>query len=216
LQRALLHEAAAEKWEQRPEVAALLQRAHDQVLAESFLASHAAVPASYPAEADMRAAYDANISQFMQPRGYHLEQVFLPRAVYAVADDGRRNLQSLRAQLQHGRLSLQAAAPSLSGARYMDMGWVPEPQLVPEVKAAITGLPEGALTDAVCTANGCHLIRLIATRPAGPAPFSEARDQLLRALRQQKAAQVADAYAAGLLAKQPVAINEIQLSRMVP
>jgi peptidylprolyl isomerase len=211
LQRAILHLAQSERWDQRPDVAALLQRTHDQVLAQSFLAGHAAPPADYPSDAELQTSYKDNLSQFMQPRSYHLAQVFLPGG----AEDGRRRLQQVRAQIQRGKLALEAAARSLTGAKYIDLGWVPDTQLVAAVKAAVTGLPEGTMADPVCVENGCHLIRLIATRPAGPAPLADIRDELVRAMRQQKASQEATEYASGLLAKQRVEINEIQVSGMV-
>jgi len=211
LQRAILHLAQSERWDQRPDVAALLQRTHDQVLAQSFLAGHAAPPADYPSDAELQTAYKDNLSQFMQPRSYHLAQVFLPGG----GEDGRRRLQQVRAQIQRGKLALEAAARSLTGAKYIDLGWVPDTQLVAAVKAAVTGLPEGTMADPVCVENGCHLIRLIATRPAGPAPLADIRDELVRAMRQQKASQEATEYASGLLAKQRVEINEIQVSGMV-
>jgi peptidylprolyl isomerase len=87
---------------------------------------------------------------------------------------------------------------------------------VPAVKDAVAGLPEGALTDPICIENGCHLLRLIGTRPAGPAPLAEIRDELIKALRQQKQSQQETAYASSLLAKQPVSVNEVQLSRIAP
>jgi peptidylprolyl isomerase len=216
LQRAILREAQAEKWEQRPDIAALLQKARDQVIAQSFLGGHAPLPAGYPTDADIEAAYKANMQRFMQPRGYHLVQVFLPRTAYATPEDGRKRLLPVRAQVQRGHGSLETAAKAVSGARYMDMGWAPESQLVPAVKDAVAGLPEGAMADPLCIENGCHLIRLVATRPAGPAPLADVRDELIKALRQRKQAQEETEYASGLLTKQPVEVNEIQLSRIAP
>jgi peptidylprolyl isomerase len=216
LQRAILREAQAEKWEQRADVAALLQRARDQVIAQSFLAGHAPLPDAYPGDAEIEAAYKANLQRFMQPRSYHLVQVFLPRTAYATPEDGRKRLLPVRAQAQRGHGSLEAAARAVSGARYMDMGWAPESQLVPAVKDLVAGLPEGALADPLCIENGCHLIRLLATRPAGPAPLADVRDELIKALKQQKQAQEETNYASGLLTKQPVEVNELELSRILP
>jgi peptidylprolyl isomerase len=215
LQRSLLRQAAAEKWDQRPDVATLLQRAHDQIVLQSYLAAHASLPAAYPSDAEVQTAYDQNKGRFMQPRSYHLTQLFLPHAA-ASPEDGRRKLASLRAALQHGKLSFEAAAKQVAGLQPLDMGWLGEPQLLPAVKEAVAGLPEGAISDPLCMDNGCHLIRLVATRPAGPAPLPSVRDSLVRALRQQKQAAGENAYASGLLAKQPVAINEIQLSHLAP
>jgi peptidylprolyl isomerase len=214
LARAILAQAAAEKWDKRPDVAALLQRARDQVITQSYLAFHAAVPALYPSEAEVKSAYDQNKGRFMQPRAYHLEQIFLPTANAPAVDDGRQKLAALRAQIQHGKLVFTQAAKHGANLRYTDMGWVSEPQLTPSVKPAVAGLPEGAVSDPVCTDGGCHLLRLVATRPAGPAPLADIHDALVHALRQQRQTADENAYASGLLANQPVAINEIQLSRL--
>jgi peptidylprolyl isomerase len=216
LRRAILRQAQAERWDRRPEVAALLQRAREQVIAQTYLAGHTKLPAGYPTEAEVEAAYTANKARFMQPRSYHLVQIFLPRGAYGTEDEGRRRLLPARAEIQLGRVSLEAAAKAVSGAQYIDMGWAAETQLVPAVKDAVAGLPEGALTDPICIENGCHLLRLIGTRPAGPAPLAEIRDELIKALRQQKQSQQETAYASSLLAKQPVSVNEVQLSRIAP
>ena len=109
---------------------------------------------------------------------------------------------------------MEAVAKQNPGVKYLDLGWVTDGQLIPSVKSAIAGLPEGAMTDPVCTENGCHLIRLVATRAAGPAPLADIHDALVKAMRQQKQAELQRAYASSLLAKQPVAINEIELSRL--
>lgn len=212
LQRALLEQAQTDHWDQRPDVAALLQHTRDEALAQSYLAAHAIVPPDYPAPADVEAAYAANKSKFMQPRLYHLTQLFFPSPPSPA--DAQKRLAALHAQLSRGRLTFDAAARQTPGLQSADLGWIGEAQLVPAVKSAVLGLPEGAITDPLCTPTGCHLIRLVATRPAGPAPLAEVHDSLVRALRQQRQADAERAYASSFLAKQPVAINEIELAKL--
>ena len=216
VQRAILAEARGQRWDQRPDVSALLARARDQVVAQSFLAAHAVPPAGYPSEPEVQTAYDQNKAQFMQPRGYHLAQLYTPKPAAGAPDDGKRRLAALRAQVERGRLVFADALRHEPGVQYLDMGWLTEQQLVPAVRDAVSGLLEGALAGPVCVENGCHVVKLVATRPAGPVPLAEVHDALVRALRQQKQAELERAYASGLLAKQPVAIDEIQLSRMAP
>jgi parvulin-like peptidyl-prolyl isomerase len=213
LQRAILAQAGTEHWDQRADVAALLQRSHDQLLAQNYLTAHAPIPAAYPSEADLQAAYEQNKSKFLQPRSYHLAQVFFAKPPGAASDTLKR-LVVLRAQITRARLSFEAAAKQTPGLQYSDLGWVSDMQLVPAVKGAVSGLLEGGVSDPVCTDTGCHLIRLIATRPAGFAPLADVRDGLIRALRQQKQADAERAYASGLLQKQAVNINEIELSHL--
>ena len=220
LQRAVLREAHAQKWEQRPDVTAAMERARDQVVAQSFLAAQAPLAAGYPSEAEIKAAYDRNKAQLMQPRTYHLAQIFLSGGAASGAsgaaggDDGRRRVADLRQKLQRGRAAFETAAAGLPGAHYADLGFLPDTALIPEVKSAVAGLLEGAVSEPVCTAGGCSLLRLIATRPAGPAPLASVHDQLARALRQQRLAQEEQAYADGLLAREPVRVNEIELARL--
>ena len=213
IQRALLEQAQAEHWEQRPDVAALLARTHDQVVEQSYLAFHAQLPAGFPTDAEIQATYEQAKAQFMQPRGYHIIQLFLAKETTQAADAQKR-LAALRAQITSTHVTLDAAAKQNPEVKYLDLGWVTDAQLIPSVRAAIAGLPDGGLTDPVCTENGCHLIRLVATRPAGPTKLADIREALVRAMRQQKQAELQRSYESSLLAKQPVAINEIELSRV--
>ena len=213
LQQAVLSEARAQKWEQRSDVAAAIQRARDQVVAASFIAAQASLPQGYPSEAEVQAAYAQNKAQLMQPRTYRLTQIFLPAASLH-GDDGRRRLADLRTRVQHGHGNFDVAAGSVPDARYADLGFLPETSLIPAVKAAVAGLPEGSVSDPVCTSGGCSLLRLVATRPAGPAPLADVHDRLARALRQQRVAQEEQAYADTLLKRQPVRVNEIELARL--
>ena len=213
LQHAILDVAKTQKWDQRPEVAALLQRAHDQVLAQSFLNAQAPLPAGYPTKADVQAAYDQNKARLTQPRSYHLAQIYLPASAIH-GDDGRKRLADLRLKLQRSRGSFEEAAKALPASKYVDLGLVPETNLVPSVKPAIAGLPEGGTSEPICTQGGCTILHVIAIRPAGPALIGDVHEQLVRALRQQKTQQEAQAYAGSLLAKQPVQLNEIQLSHL--
>ena len=213
LQHAIIEASKAQKWEQRPEVVSLLQRAHDQVLAQSFLNAQAPVPAGYPSDADVQAAYDANKARFVQPRTYHLAEIALPASAIH-GDDGRKRLADVRAKLQRSHGSFEDAAKLVPGSHYADLGMVPDTSLVPTVRPSIAGLPEGGISEPICNAAGCTLLRLVGTKPAGVAALADVHDQLVRALRQQKTQQEAQAYANSLLAKDPVQLNEIQLSHL--
>jgi peptidylprolyl isomerase len=216
VRQAVLEQAKSEKWDQRPEVASLLQRVHDQAIVDSFLAAQASLPAGFPSDAEIQAAYDQNKSRLMQPRQYHLAQLYLARPPNASAEDMRHRLAALRGQIQHGRIPFDDAAKRDHALQFKDFGWVSEQLLAPQARTAVAGLPESAISDPLCGNDGCQLIRLIATRPAAPAPFADAREALEKALKQQKQAEEERAYASGLLAKQPVSINEIALSHVAP
>ena len=217
LQHAILEEAEATHWDQRPEIAALLRRAREQVLLQTYLAGHAQVPAAYPSDAELQSAYEQSKAQLMQPRAYHLVQATIavpPGSAAGVAAEARRKLGELQRQASRPHGTLEAAAKAAPGIQIADLGWQPENHLLPAAKEAAAGLLEGQISPPLCTANGCAVLKLVATRPAGPAPLVEAREALVRALRQQKQRQLEAAYETTLLAKQPVQVNEIELSHL--
>ena len=213
LQRAILAAAAGSKWEDKPEIAALLRRVHDAALMQSFLAAQAPVPADYPSEAELAAAYEKAKPQLMQPRAYHIAQAFITVAAGVNTDAARRKLSSLQKDVTAGRVGWDEAAKR-AGAVATDIGWVPENRLQKAARDATAGLLEGQVSAPVCAPEGCTAIKLIATHPAGPAALADVRQKLILALRQAKQRAVEQAYADGLLNKQPVRINEIELSRV--
>ena len=213
LQHAILAEAEAQHWDQNPEVAALLRRARETVLLQSYLAAQAKIPAAYPSEVDIQAAYNQAKAQLMQPRSYHLMQATL-QSTGGSPDAAREKLTALQRDIAHGRARFQDAAKRVPGLQIADIGWQPENRLLPAARDAVAGLLEGQVSSPVCTAAGCALLQLTATRPAGPAPLADARDGLIRLLRQQKQRQLEQAYSNALLAKQPVQVNEIELSHL--
>ncbi len=207
LSRAILAEADARHWAERPEIAELLTRAREQVLVESYLSASSTPPASFPTDADIRAAYDQNKQRLLLPRQFHLAQAFLP----ASQANARARLQALK---RAGAPGLAAAARK-TGIAYTDMGWIADTALAPAVKQAVAGLPEGQIADPICTAPGCSLILLIATKPSGPASLPEAHDTLVRALRQQRQQANERTYEDTLLARAPVRVNELQYSAVL-
>lgn len=214
LQHAVLAEAEAHHWDQTPEIAALLRRTRETVLLQSYLAAQAKIPAAYPTEADIEAAYNQNKGQLLQPRTYHLLQASLPTAPGQSNDAAQQKLTALQKDIAHGRAKFQDAASHVPGVQVTDIGWQPENRLLPAARDAVSGLLEGQVSPPVCSPAGCALLQLTSTRPAGPAPLADVRDSLIRALRQQKQRELEQAYSNALLAKQPVQVNEIELSHL--
>jgi hypothetical protein len=217
LQRGVLQAARAVHWDRRPDIVALLNRTRDAEIAQTFLASHAAPPPAYPSDAEIQAAYQRATPQLMQPRGYHLAQLFitLPHgAPPAATGQATKTLAALRNAFAapHAPASPPLALPQ--GVQSADLGWVAEDRLQPAARDAVSGLLEGQVAPPVCTPAGCALLKLLATRPAGPPPLADVRDGLVRLMRQQKERQGEQAYADTLLAQDPVRIDEIQLSHL--
>jgi peptidylprolyl isomerase len=94
------------------------------------------------------------------------------------------------------------------------MGWAPENQIVPEIRAKIASMTNGEISDPIRTSDGWHIIRMVDTKPAAPRPLAEVKDQLAALLRQRKAQETEQAYLAGLMEKTPVTVNEFALRKI--
>jgi peptidylprolyl isomerase len=223
LLRALVLQAArAKKWDQNPEIAAQADAARDAVIVDTYLASLTQPPAGYPSEAEVQAAYDANRARLLLPRQYELSQIFIAvpaDAPTAAQDDAQHKLhevtEKLRKRGDFAELARQLSDDHASAAKGGDLGWLREDQLIPAVRTAAAGLQEGAVSEPVRAPDGWHVLKLLHTKPAGPAPLSAARDQLVSALRRGRTAERERAVLEEMVHREPIQIDEIQLRRAV-
>ncbi len=218
---AVLKEAEAQKWAQRPEVAQEIQRVRDEAVTASFLKSVSAPPADYPSEAEIKAAYDLNRDALMAPRQYRLSQIFvaLPtggdlKAEAAAKQKADELAHKARAKGADFDALAKASSDARPGEQAGDLGWADEPQIVPEIRSQVAGMAQGEVSDPIRAGSGWHIIRMDDTRPAAPRPLAEIHDQLAAALRQRKAQANEQAYLSGLLAKSPITVNEIGLRKI--
>jgi parvulin-like peptidyl-prolyl isomerase len=219
---AVLKAAEAQKWDQRPEVIQQIQRVRDEAITSSYLMSVSAPPADYPSEADIQSAYDLNRDALMAPRQYRLSQIFVPLPAGADAKTeaaARQKADDMARKAKTPGTNFDALVKANADVKTEteqggDLGWASEAEIVPEIRGQIAGLAQGEVGDPIRTASGWHIIRLDGTRPAGPRPLSEVREQLAAALRQRKMQANEQAYLNGLLAKSPIAVNEIGLKKI--
>jgi parvulin-like peptidyl-prolyl isomerase len=222
VQLILLQEARDKKWDQKPEIVAAANQAHDAAIVSSYLLSVSAPEAGYPSDAEIQAAYDANKTRFLIPRQYQLAQIFIavPAGSARTADeDAKKRLLDLRTQATKSRADFASMAKQNSQDRATvdkggDLGWLREDELAPDVKTAVAGLQEGGVSDPIRMPDGWHLLKLVGTKPASTAPLADVKATLAEALRKQRTQQNAQAYAAATLRTQPAQIDEITLGKL--
>lgn len=224
----VLQEAESQAFDQQAEVSAELERLRDEALIELYLQSVAEPPSGYPSQADLQAAYDANISAFLEPRRYRLAQIFIADAGSGDGDSpegetelrGAARLAQVLRKLDEGEETFANLAMTYSdnadeAQRGGIVGWLAEPDIVPEIREAAIGLGEGEVSDPIRLEAGWHLVKLLETRPAGALPLSEVAGLLTERLRQQRTLELRQAYLAELLQQNPVAINELAVSKLI-
>jgi parvulin-like peptidyl-prolyl isomerase len=219
----VLKKALSEKWEERPDVMAEIQRARETVIVESYLGSVSTLPADFPSSAQVESAYEANKTSFLLPRQFDIAQIFIALgkgADKATQDKARAKLASVRLKLEKKNADFGAIAAADSddpetAKRKGEIGWLFESQVTPEIRSQVEGLAKGSVSEPIQLDDGWHIVKLIDTKPAHTRPLEEVRDQIVAALRQQETLAERRAYMAKLLQQDPPAINELALSKLL-
>jgi peptidylprolyl isomerase len=221
--QALMAEARAKGWDQKPDVIQRANDAHDAVILQAYASSLVPDDPNFPTDADVAAAYEANKGRFMVSRQYHLSQIaiLLPQnATKETEDEARRKAAELRAQAVKPKADFAEIARKHSQDRSSaekggDLGWLREDELLPALREPVAALPENGVSDAIRLGDGFHILRLSGTRPPAPAPLADVRPQIIEALRQARAQQAVRAYIDQMLRDQPIQLNEIDLAKQI-
>lgn len=219
-EKAVLEQADAQGWAQRPDVARQTRAATEQIVFRDYLRSVSQVPAEYPSAAELQQAYDAGKANWQTPPMYRVSQIFLAVSDSASLETVRKQAAELskKAQTAPGdfaALATQYSQDRVTAERGGDTGLQPLQQLVPEVRSAVARLKVGAVSDPVQSAAGFHVIKLTEQQPARTATLEELRDQLTQALRAQRQEQIAQAYLDGMLNTATLSIDGAELNKIL-
>lgn len=204
LGEALLKEARDKGFTDKPEVKAKIDAAVRELTARivttGYLESVSQVPAGYPSEAELSAAYEQGKAGFNLPATYRVAQIFLatPDTATAAVAKVREEAQKLAREARGGgdfaALARAKSQDRSSAERGGEVGNLPLARMLPEVRDAIAKLKTGQVGDPVQSAAGFHVVKLLDSQPARTATLEEMRPQLQAALRQQRQQQLIQAH----------------------
>jgi len=219
-EKAVLEQADAQGWAQRPDVVRQTRAASEQIVFRDYLRSVSSVPADYPSTAELQQAYDAGKANWMTPPLYRVSQIFLAVPDAQSLETVRKQATELSKKAQgtpgdFAALATQYSQDRLTAERGGDTGLQPLQQLVPEVRGAVAKLKVGAVSDPLQSAAGFHVIKLTEQQPARTATLDELRDQLTQALRAQRQEQIAQAYLDGMLNTATLSIDGAELNKVL-
>lgn len=221
--QAVIREALTKKYDQQPGIKARLDRARNEALAELYLDSMSRSPESYPSDAQVQAAYDANKTAFETPRQYRLAQIYvaLPKGVDKAGEEkAHRRLDEIVRKLKQKGTDFATIARGESDDKQTapqggEIGWLPEAKMVAGIRTAATALPKDAVSDPVRLDDGWHVLKLLETRPAGVKPLVDVRGAIVEQLRAGRSRELRQAFVAKLLEQNALAVNELALSTVV-
>ena len=221
VQRLMLNEATAKKWDEKPQVKAAIERARESAITESYLQSIAAPAAGYPSETELEIAYDQAKPSLAVGRQWKLAQIYVAAPEGAAKGDVEKAEAKLgevkKALAEKGsdfaalakKFSDEAASAEQGG----EIGWMVEAQIQPEIREAATRLAAGAMSEPVRMKDGWHVLKCLEIKEPSTAPLEQVRTVLIERMRQERAKANSQAYMAALLEKNPVTINEITLAK---
>lgn len=204
----LLREAQSKGWADRPEVKAKVDAAVREVTARivstAYLESVAQVPATYPSDAEVKAAYEQGKANFNLPATYRVAQIYLASngGDAAATTKLREEAKKLASQARGGDFAALARSRSQdprSAERGGEVGMLPLEQMLPEVREAVAKLKVGQVSEPVQSPSGFHIVKLLETQPARTATLEEIKPRLQTALRDQRQQQLIQAHMAGLV-----------------
>jgi peptidylprolyl isomerase len=205
-EKALVQQAQAQNWAQRPEVKAQIDAVSREIIFRSYLASVSAVPASYPSDQELTTAYDQTKAKMVAPAQYQVSQLFFPAPANnadAVAR-ARKESADVAKQAQSPKADFEALTKKYQGGT---TGFIPLEQLLPEMRPVVAKLQKGGVSAPIQSPQGFHILKLVDVHPQHTPTMAEVHDQLRAVMRQQRQQQAAEAYLEGLVNNQSVTID---------
>lgn len=223
LQRLILKQALDAKWDQQPSVISRLVRARETAITESYLSDKSTPAVDYPSASDLNEAYEANKDKLLIPRSYLLAQIYIsaPEGMDEKADAAAKTrLDTVVKQLavkgaDFGAIARKSSEESTSAADGGKIGWLAETQIQPEIREKLPKLTVDAVSEPVRLKDGWHILKVLDVKEGRTPSLSEVRDELSIRLREERARSMRQEIIAGLLKEYPLAINEIELSKLI-
>lgn len=224
VQRLVLQQALAKKWDERPEVVERIRHAREVAITDSFLKSVSQPPDSFPNETELRAAYEARRASLIVPRSFRLAQIYIsdPKGQdKEAAKKARERVDKVRERVRAPKANFAAIAREFSeeresAARGGEIGWLTEKQIQPEILAKLPELSFNVPSEALRLDDGWHFILVLDARQPFTPPLEQIRAELTRQLRAERSRDETQAYLAKLLQEHPLVINELELSKLLP
>ncbi len=222
VRQAILTEARQKQWDKKADVQLLMERARDQVLITSYVNDLARPAANYPSEDEIKGFYEASKASFTVPAEYQLAQIFVQapdesdKVAVAAALKKASDLAARvkRAPNDFAKIARESSEHKDSAAKGGDLGWLPETQLIPEIRASVVRMTKGELSPPIRSTTGWHIVRLIDRKPSTTRPLSEVRDTVVANMRLRKAQEAERAYIEALLGKATVTVNQPELQKL--
>ncbi|XHR28640.1 MAG: peptidylprolyl isomerase [Chthoniobacteraceae bacterium] len=220
-QQLVLKEAKAKQWDKQAATLALIEKARDGVVVESYLQSVSKPDEQYPSETDLKAAYDANKAALVVPRQFKLAQIYIATPKGDAGDKPNPKLDAVKKSLKQpnadfGAIALIQSDDKNSYKNNGELGWLSENILQPEIRAKVLEMTKNAISEPIRMSDGWHIMKLLDVRESRQASFDEVRSRLAEQLRQERSRSARQAFLANLTKGHQFSVNELAISSLLP
>jgi parvulin-like peptidyl-prolyl isomerase len=211
IQRLVIQQAEEKAFDKEPDVISRLVRARESALSEAYLQSNSTPPAEYPSAEEIQEAYEAAKPSLLLPRAYRLAQIYTKEEAAIRTAHKEASAKGADFKVIAGTRSEEKASAANGG----EIGWLTEDQIQQDIRELLPKLKDGGISAPVKLRDGWHIIKRVETREPATATLEQVKPQLTARLRAERARQLRSAFVAKLIEDHPLAINEIELSRIL-
>ena len=179
----------------------VLQQIHDQLAASALQLKAGAAPVT---EADLAAAYRADIATYTQVHARHILFSTQSRSDAAALALANATLAELRAGADFVATAKRVSDDTGSKTAGGDLGTTSASTFIPEFAKVVATAPIGVVTGPVKTRFGYHLV-LVVSRTV--TPLSAVKDQIRAQLEQQRGQAALQTYFAKLVRSADIEVN---------
>lgn len=183
MRRVLAHEAVKQGMDKDPVVQAMLKIAHDRVLSELLMlrVDQANLPSQKDIEAYAETAYKANPQRFDQPEQIRARHILIRIGPANARQTAEEILNQIKGGASFEELAKAKSQDPGSAKQGGDLGYFAKGRMVPSFEQAAFALQKpGELSPLIESPFGFHIIKLEDRKPAGPAPYEDVKETLLR------------------------------------
>ena len=212
-ERMLAAEARKAGTDKSPEVQRAMQRAADTEMIKRYIISQSAPPPGFPSDTELQAAYTANKAKLTQPKMVRVAEIYL----VGIDSATQAKAKALAADLAKNPDGFAEAAARNGGDRETSTrggDWVPVRQLPPEFAAAIDTVRPGGVTKVIADKTGFHIVKVFDRREETIPTLDQARPELIRAMRESKQRELAQAFVGKLSTQYPPTVNSAAIAKI--
>ena len=150
-------------------------------------------------EDDAKAWYQANLAEFTKPATVHLQQLVVR------SDPNSPTLAGELVARARGGEDLAELAKAYTAAppraAVADLGVLGKGDIAPEMEKIAFALAPGGVSDAIPTADGFRILKVLEKTEGSVVPYGDARAEIQRRLTQSRSTEQVEKYLAGLREK---------------